>query len=222
MDHEEFNRWDEERKRRRKEREARRAERQRPRRDEPQADRGGDRKDHVLHTRISEQLDETLRHAAGEMRVPVSNLVRNVLEDVFDVVETVTENVEDLVENLMDEAEAVRGRFGRRRHTRHARDRRRSDPEFEAAEREIERDVEGEAVGSTGTDAAAATDETTESEDRAEFGQVVGWQPLVLNGEQRCADCGRDLMRGDQAYLGVGAGGSASLYLCKECLDARG
>ena len=55
------------------------------------------RKERVLHTRISEQLSEDIRQMADELRVPVSNLVRNVLEEAFAVVETVTDNVGDLV-----------------------------------------------------------------------------------------------------------------------------
>ncbi len=57
--------------------------------------------------------------------------------------------------------------------------------------------------------------------ERQEFPQVLGWHPLVLNGEQRCADCGRDLRRGDRGYLGLGDGGGTGIYLCSECLEAR-
>ncbi len=57
--------------------------------------------------------------------------------------------------------------------------------------------------------------------DRQEFPQVLGWHPLVLNGEQRCADCGRDLRRGDRGFLGLGDSGGTGIYLCSECLDTR-
>ncbi len=43
------------------------------------------RKERVLHTRISEQLSEDIRNFAADLRVPASNLVRNVLEEVFAV-----------------------------------------------------------------------------------------------------------------------------------------
>ena len=58
-----------------------------------------------------------------------------------------------------------------------------ADPAKRAAEREVEELLE-------------------EDRERQEFANVVGWQPLVLNAEQRCADCGRDLRRGDRAFLG--------------------
>ena len=37
-----------------------------------------------MHTRISDDLDEALQDAARRLRLPVSNLVRNVLEDVVE------------------------------------------------------------------------------------------------------------------------------------------
>jgi hypothetical protein len=49
-----------------------------------------ERKERVLHTRISEQLAEDIRAIADDLRVPVSNLVRNVLEEAFDAVERVS------------------------------------------------------------------------------------------------------------------------------------
>ena len=69
-----------------------------------------ERKERVLHTRISQQLAEDIGRMAEDLRVPVSNLVRNVLEEVFSVVETVTDNVGELIEGVMDEAERVRQR----------------------------------------------------------------------------------------------------------------
>jgi len=84
------------------------------------------RQERVLHTRISEQLAEDIRRVAEDLRVPVSNLVRNVLEEAFDVVETVTDNVGELVEEVMEEAESARDRVRRRR--RHHRVERDEEP----------------------------------------------------------------------------------------------
>ncbi|HXK23909.1 MAG TPA: hypothetical protein VMS55_14650 [Myxococcota bacterium] len=84
---------------------------------EQQGERGERRrKERILHTRISEDLADDLRRVAEDLRVPVSNLVRNVLEEAFSVVESVTGNVGELIEEVMDEAEAVRARLrGRQR-----------------------------------------------------------------------------------------------------------
>ncbi len=207
MDRLEFDEWDEQRKRRRAERETRRAERREASGEgNPASPREG-RKEKVLHTRISEHLDDALRNAAGELRVPVSNLVRNVLEDVFDVVEAVTGNVEDLVEDLIEEAGHVREHFGRRRRV-HSEARPKPAPP-RPVDVDVDVDVEVE----------VERESAVPAEDRREFPEVVGWQPLVLNAEQRCADCGRDLMRGDRAVMGVGP--SPAVWLCRECLDAR-
>ncbi len=202
MDNDKFDRWAEERRERRAERESRRHGR-REREDGAGSQRGrGVRKERVLHTRISDHLDESLRSAADEMRVPVSNLVRNVLEDVFTVVETVTENVGGLVSDIMEEADEVRDRLTRRRdRSPRERDVTPDDAERKAAEREVEELLD-------------------EDRERPEFAHVVGWQSLVLNAEQRCEDCGRDLSRGDRAFLGVAPGGEPP-WLCPECLAAR-
>ncbi len=164
--------------------------------------RGSDgyRKERVLHTRISERLDESLRHAAEELRVPVSNLVRNVLEDAFMVVETVAENVGEFVDDMLEQAERVRGQW--RRHAWHEprpRHRKRSSDDW-SHQPEAPRDV---------------------SDPLPEFPEVMGWQPLILNGAQGCAGCGRELRRGDRAFAGMTARGPSPTWLCRECMQAR-
>lgn len=103
------------------------------------------RKERVLHTRISENLAEDIRNIADDLRVPASNLVRNVLEEVFDVVESVSDDVGGLLGEVLDEADAARermarsrkhsGRRGRRRERERAA-RRAVDEELVAAERD--------------------------------------------------------------------------------------
>src|ERR1700757_2256595 len=55
------------------------ANRSRPADDEPKA--------RVLHTRIPESLEDAIKVKVRRLRVPVSNLVRNVLEQTFEIVE---------------------------------------------------------------------------------------------------------------------------------------
>jgi hypothetical protein len=164
--------------------------------------RGRERKERVLHTRISDDLAEDLRKMAEDLRVPVSNIVRTVLEDAFSVVERVTDNVGELIEEVVDEAEAasarLRRRHGRRRHGRRVH--RSSDPGFASDEvDELEREP-----------ARAAS--------RPE---VLGWQPLVLARDRRCTDCGSELARGGQAYAAVTQVGVGSAILCAACLGAK-
>jgi hypothetical protein len=56
-----------------------------------------------LHTRISEDLEDALKREARRRRLPVSLLVRNVLEGALDL-------VEDIVEGSLGVARAARGR----------------------------------------------------------------------------------------------------------------
>jgi hypothetical protein len=184
---------------RRREREAWRAERRRTREEW----RAG-RKERVLHTRISDRLAGDIRMVADELRVPVSNLVRNVLEDVFSVVEAVSDNVGDLVEEVVDEADRVAERLARRT--------RATAREFDEEVRRGARDpeLEFDEPGRGEPEAAARPD-------LPEFPDVLGWQPLVLNAAQTCACCGRELVRGDRAFLGLGAGGPGTTFLCRFC-----
>lgn len=202
MDDNDFDRWEEERKRRHAEREARRAER---RRERGRSGEGDERMERVIHTRVTGALDEAIRMAAGELRLPVSNLVRNVLEDVFEVVETVSDNVGDLVDEVLGDREKARERF--RRRMRHQRRRPRS--ERPAGSEEPEAHAEGEPAP-----------ETPETPVR-EFPDVVGWQPLILNGPQQCSDCERQVAKGDRAFVGLKADGLSGVYLCSVCMEAR-
>lgn len=160
------------------------------------------RKEHVLHTRISEDLAEDLRRMADELRVPVSNIVRNVLEEAFSVVETVTDNVGDLIEEVVDEAEAAADRIRRRQR------RRRRAPRFHAWEEPDEESPD--ATSPRGASAAAPVDE-----------EVLGWQPLILARDRECDGCGARLARGSQAYAAVGPRGIGSRYVCEGCLHER-
>jgi len=154
-----------------------------------------------LHTRISEDLDEALQDAARRLRVPVSNLVRNVLEDVFDVVEAVTENVGGFVEDVVEEAQHIGRRWEGRWRERTA--------EARARRLEVERD-----------EAPKPTPRASEPPPATrEFPDVAAWQPLVMNAVQDCAGCGRQMRRGDNAYLAVGGSRPGPTFLCEPCLD---
>jgi hypothetical protein len=142
-----------------------------------------------LHTRISDDLDEALQDAARRLRVPVSNLVRNVLEDVFDVVEAVTENVGGFVEDVVEEAQDLGRRW------------------------------EGRFRERTAEAPPAPPKPPAAEPVRNEFPDVAAWQPLVMNTVHECAGCGRSMRRGDNAYLAVGGARPGPTFLCEPCLD---
>ncbi len=52
------------------------------------------KKPRVIHTRVPVALERELKRFAEKMRVPVSNLIRTILEDALAMAETATENVE--------------------------------------------------------------------------------------------------------------------------------
>ena len=109
--------------------------------DESGSARGGHhRKERVLHTRVSDHLAADIRRIADDLRVPASNLVRNVLEEVFDVVESVSDDVGGLFGDVLEEADAARERLTRNREASRHRRRRRGawcdvDEELAATER---------------------------------------------------------------------------------------
>ena len=180
----------------------------------------GERKERVLHTRVSEELSEDIRRLAEDLRVPTSNLVRNVLEEVFSVVERVSDNVGDLFGDLLEEAEGARERV-QRQMDRHDERRERRDGFRESRGRHSSRHRRG--LSEDDVEQELRRDEQAESgpaPERKEFPDVLGWQPLVLNRAQACADCGVHLQKGERAFLGVRAGGLSELALCSECVRA--
>lgn len=58
-----------------------------------QGDRAA-RKERVIHTRVPAVLDAELKRFADNLRIPVSNLIRTILEDAVAVADRATESVE--------------------------------------------------------------------------------------------------------------------------------
>jgi hypothetical protein len=150
--------------------------------------RCGGRKERVLHTRISEELAEDIRRAARELRVPASNLVRNVLEEAFSALETVSERVGGWLEEAAQDLERIRTR----------------------SRAGASRDE---------TDAAAA--EASPGPEAGADDGVLGWQAITLNAPHACLDCGRKLVRGDRAHLGLTRSGAGASVLCRACFESR-
>jgi len=71
-----------------------------------------DRKEKVIHTRVSEALDEEIRERAANLGVSVSNLVRNVLQHAFGLVEDVVADAASIARSARGEAGPMGGRRG--------------------------------------------------------------------------------------------------------------
>jgi len=155
------------------------------------------RKERILHTRISEELEEDLRRAAEDLRVPVSNLVRNVLEEAVTVVEAVSGEVSGLIDDVVESAEGVAQRLAKR-------------PGRDAGARR-----------GRWTEAARAARTRAGEPAGAPPAKILGWQAVVLHEAQRCA-CGRELAAGSPAHLALTPAGPAAFYRCADCITGLG
>jgi hypothetical protein len=72
------------------------------------------KKERVLHTRVPAVLERELKRLAENLRVPVSNLVRAVLEDAVAVADVATENVEQRLKTFAENLATERGKLKRR------------------------------------------------------------------------------------------------------------
>jgi len=198
----------------------------RRRRERRRAERDG-RKERVLHTRISDRLADDIRQISDDLRVPVSNLVRNVLEEVFSVVESVSDDVGGIIEDVVDEAEDARERM-EHRIRQHRRRRRRHRGERGAG---LHADEDAE---NAGLERELASDESEEARDEAlrraprpadpepdapGDDDLLGWQPVILHRARTCGACGRDLARGERAFVGLGERGPTGGVRCERCVE---
>jgi hypothetical protein len=156
----------------------------------------GERKDHLVQTRVPEVLDDTLREAARRSRISVSQLVRNVLENTFELVDEVT----------------ALGQAAKRDAT--------------ALGQAVKRDATtlGQAVKRDAQRVAASVSAKRPPRS-AKLDEIVAWQEVVCNRPAACASCGRYLVRGDRAFLGLEDTAAsttprAKLWLCAGCAAA--
>lgn len=82
--------------------------------DDAEADPRDAKKERVLHTRVPAVLERELKRFADNLRVPVSNLVRTILEDAVSVADAATENVEERLKMAAKTLEKERERIKKR------------------------------------------------------------------------------------------------------------
>jgi hypothetical protein len=82
--------------------------------DDGKKERRDGRKERVLHTRVPAVLEQELKRVANAWRVPVSNVVRALLEDALDTLDVVGAKAEDelreVAEKLASERQRIRQR----------------------------------------------------------------------------------------------------------------
>jgi hypothetical protein len=168
----------------------------------------GRRKERVLHTRVSEQLSQDIRRLADDLRLPVSNLVRNVLEEVFAVVENVSDDVGDFFEDVVEEAGGIRERI-----------RKQQEAACESSREARKQQRRARRAGSKDYDAVDRSGQPPppEASSAAPQDDVLGWQPIVLNQSLQCGRCKRALGAGDNAIIGISATGARRQVVCPGC-----
>lgn len=80
----------------------------------PSEDDRADRKERVLHTRVPAVLEAELKRFAQSLRIPVSNLVRTILEDAMQFADSASENVESRLKQAAHHLEHERERLKKR------------------------------------------------------------------------------------------------------------
>lgn len=152
--------------------------------DEPRKRRRRDGpKERVLHTRVPAVLEQELKQLAHNLRVPVSNVVRAILEDAVDAVDTVNDIAQDELLGFVD-------RLARQREDLRARVRREAAPDEDRTHDE----GDAESVEDAEIVEVSCPDEAPDVLDG-----VYGYQPLVLASDTECSVCGAALPAGSEA-----------------------
>jgi hypothetical protein len=163
--------------------------------DSRQARRGGREeapKERVLHTRVPAVLEQELKRLAQSLRVPVSNVVRAILEDALDAVDTVGERAEG---GILGFAE----RLARQRD-------------------ELHRRVRGEADEAAPEPAVASEPPVECPAERSPLlDGVYAYQPLILANEGACTVCGRRLPAGTPAHRALFDDPTKKVFLGPSC-----
>jgi len=72
------------------------------------------RKERVLHTRVPAVLERELKRFADNLRIPVSNLVRAILEDAVSAADAATLGVEERLKRAAEQLEQERKKLKKR------------------------------------------------------------------------------------------------------------
>lgn len=145
-----------------------------------------------MHTRVPAVLEQELKRLAESLRMPVSNVVRAILEDAVTAVDLVGRKAEGgmsrVVDRMVEKRERLRDMATGKSHEREGR----------GAESE-----DGEAP-------------VTAKRDPLEG--VLGFQPLLLATGASCSLCGIELASGSEAYVGVRDAPGPRVLIGPECL----
>jgi len=160
-------------------------------------------KERVLHTRVPAVLEDELKRLAKNLRVPVSNVVRAILEDAVDAVDAMGGIAEDELVGFADRMQRQRD------HLRDRVTRRGEAPEVDA--------TDDEGPSSADEDEAADAPPTCPTERPDALDGVFGFQPLVLASDTACSVCGATLAAGSDAHRALFDDPSRRVFLGPSC-----
>ena len=135
------------------------------------------RKERVLHTRVPAVLEQELKRVANAWRVPVSNVVRALLEDALDTIDVVGAKAEGELREVAELLASERNRIRRKSSERLGKIPRASEP----------------------TQKPTSVEEPVAPADPLEG--AVGVTPITLVHDASCGVTGEKLMAGSEAYM---------------------
>ncbi len=156
------------------------------------------KKERVLHTRIPAVLEAELKAAAGTLRMPVSNLVRTILEDAVAIADKASHRVEDGLQRAVRATSRV--------------------------ESGLSRVAKVTSTVEDGLDRAArSVNEEREKMQRlvkpgSSLKDVLAYQPVIIAAATECRACGGGLEAGDDAALGVTERPGPRIFVCENCI----
>jgi predicted DNA-binding protein len=163
------------------------------------------RKERVLHTRVPAVLEDELKKLATNLKMPVSNVVRAILEDALEAVEVVGSRAEDELKGFTHRLSEQRDAL-RRGATQAVRD----------ASATAER-ATTEARGKRAPAKPVAVPVSACPDAAPELDDVIGFQRLTLRAEAVCTVCGLELPKGTEACRGVRDDGGPRVMLGPNC-----
>ena len=174
------------------------------------------RKDKVLNTRISEELDEQLRKTAESMDVSVSQLVRRALQRTVDMVGNLSGNVEHLIQEVVEDVQNITN-VGRVES--HGRDLR-ANPALErvvgwqqiTSQRRVRCaltheyiEAGADAYASVNVDASPVIIISARAFEALTQPRAEQWASIVLSQDVTCAATQRVLVAGERAWIRAGS-----------------
>jgi hypothetical protein len=166
-------------------------------------------KERVIHTRVPEGLEFELKRLADSLRVPVSNIVRAVLENALEAFEATHAAGVTAAGAALDVNGELANKLTWLRRLRSFDDRFGSDNDSDNQPRSRDASLSGR---------ERRHHESTKSAIEKLMRSVVGFQPLTLAKPTRCAFCQREITPEQLAYITVRDRRGPRLIVGEECL----